>query len=1177
VRGCLPPMATLHEVWVDRGGTFTDCVLRAPEGLRAVKVRSSDAAPLEGIRRLLGLPADAPIPPCDLRVGTTVATNALLERRHTPTALVVDEGLGDLLAIDDQARPSLFAPWVPRDEPLVTVALEDPSRLGADGQVLRPVDGEAFRARVARAAERHALGAVAIAKLHANRQPRQERELAAALDGLGLHVVTSHEVAPTEGLLGRAHTALADAALTPALRSYVAFLQEHLPGSRLRFLKSDGGLVDAAGFRGRDALLSGPAGGVVAVAATARAARAARVLGLDMGGTSTDVCRWDGEHERRRESRVGPARVRAPMLAVHTVAAGGGSLLRMERGRASVGPESAGAVPGPLAYGHEDAIEPALTDAALVVGRARDDRFPFALDVARARAGLARLAGERSVEEFADGLVDLAAAKMGDALAEVSVGRGHDPTDHALVAFGGAAGQYACRVARHLGIRRILSHPFAGVLSAWGMGAAPQTWHGERDLGSRPLDDDTLAAAREALDDLGRAADLGAEEPERRATLRLRYRGGQSGLAVPWSDDLDGLRASFAERHRRTFGYVRDRDLEVVGVHLELRTAPPPPPFGDAVVEAGEPTSGRLHLGAGWLEVPVWRRERLPLDRELSGPLIVVEETGTLVVEPGFVVVRRGSDDLLEVLDRGEVEDDPRDLFRVEILAQTFAAIAERMGVVLRRTALSTNIRDRLDYSCAIFDHTGALVANAPHIPVHLGAMSASVRALLAERALPPGSAFVTNDPAAGGSHLPDLTVVAPVHDEAGVLRFFVAARGHHADVGGVTPGSMPARSHRLEEEGVVFRGVSAVRDGALDEEALRAVLEGGPHPARRPDENLADLEAQLAACHRGARELLALAAKHGADAVAADMRAVVDDAEAAVVEALRAIAPGEHTWTETLDDGTVIAVRLERHGERLTVDFTGTDPAVASNLNAPRAVTEACVLYAIRTLVGRPIPLNEGCMRPVDLVVPAGSLLDPPPDAAVAAGNVETSQRVVDAILAALGRMAPSQGTMNNLTFGDGTFGYYETLAGGIGAGEGRSGPSATHVHMTNSRITDPEILERRYPVRVRRFAVRRGSGGEGAWPGGDGLVRELEALAPLSVALISERRAAGARGLAGGHAAVPGLNEVLRADGSVEVLPGRVEVQLGVGDRLRIATPGGGGYGNPGATPSAPPPAER
>lgn len=1173
-------MVTLPEIWVDRGGTFTDCVLRDGATLRAVKVRSSDEAPLEGIRALLGLSEGDPIPPCDLRVGTTVATNALLERSHAPTALVVDLGFADLLAIDDQTRPRLFSPSAARPEPLPAVVLEDPARMDPSGRELRPVDAERFRAEITRAKERHGLAAVAIAKLHASRAPAHERALAAAIADLGLHVVTSHEVAPSTGLLGRAHTAVADAALTPALRRYVRFLQAHLPGSRLRFLKSDGGLVDAAGFRGRDALLSGPAGGVVAVAATARALGEPRLLGLDMGGTSTDVCRFDGEHDRRSESRVGPARVRAPMLAVHTVAAGGGSLVRLTTGadrRAAVGPASAGATPGPLCYGHPDATEPALTDAAIVLGRVRGERFPFPLQPGRARDGLRELAEAvgADVESFADGLITLAAATMADALAEVTVAKGHDPADHALAAFGGAAGQYACRVARQLGVRRIVSHPFAGVLSAWGMGAAPQSWHGAEDLGGAPLDSPSLegaSAALAALTEAGRAALEGeATELQTRPRLVVRYAGTQLGLEVAPSEDPAAVARAFAAAHERTFGYVRQRGLELVAARVEVRAAPPTPPFERAQVAERPPVDAELYLPGGWRKVPAWRREALPLDTPLSGPLLVMEETGTLVVEPGFTLVRRAADDVLVLEDTEPPAPAVDALFRVEVLAQRLAAVAERMGVVLRRSALSTNIRDRLDYSCAIFDGEGALVANAPHIPVHLGAMSASVKAILAahgDEGLPPKSAYLTNDPAAGGSHLPDLTVVAPVHDADGRLRFFVAARGHHADVGGLTPGSMPARSSTLAEEGVVFRGLQVVRDGALDEAAIRAVLEGGPYPARRPDENVADLEAQLAACRRGARELLALSEQLGADALREDMDAVLDDAEAAVKEAIGELPDGTHRWTETLDDGTAVAVAITVEGSRLRVDFSGTAPATRTNLNAPRAVTEACVLYAIRTLVDRSIPLNDGCMRPVTIHVPPGCLLDPPPEAAVAAGNVETSQRVVDAILAALGVMAPSQGTMNNITFGDGSFGYYETLAGGVGGAPGAPGPSATHVHMTNSRITDPEVLELRYPVRVRRFAIRRGSGGEGRWPGGDGLVRELEALAPLSLAVLAERRAEGARGLEGGRPAEPGVDEVVDTEGRARRIGGRCELELAVGETLRIATPGGGGYGSPSST---------
>lgn len=1231
-------MAAPMHVWIDRGGTFTDCIGRDPATgeTRVAKVLSGDDAPIRGVRALLELDPDAPLPPCDVRMGTTLATNALLERKGARCVLVVQAGFGDLLALDDQTRPALFDLSARRPAPLTDEVIEVEARVDATGRELTPLNVRAVRSALEAARERGA-EAVVVALLHAPAGPAHERAIAAVAREVGFEQVScSHEASASAGLLARAQTALVDAYLTPVLRRYLARLGERLPGSRLRLMQSSGDLVEAGRFRGKDAILSGPAGGVVACARIAEQAGRGQVLGFDMGGTSTDVSRWAGDHERQSEARVAGVRIRAPMIAVHTVASGGGSLCRFDGRRFTVGPESAGAEPGPLCYGHAEAREPALTDVALALGRLRGDRFPFALDAERARAGVAALAERAGLApaEAAEGLFAIAVEQMAAAIGEISTARGHDPREHALVLFGGAAGQYGCAVARRLGVRTILSHPWAGVLSAFGMGVAPVGWHGEAPtpgaLGAERVRE--AQAARAELEREGRAALEAAEGPDEadattaRAHLGLRYRGTETPLDVPLAEGAspEALREAFEARHRRRFGYARaGHPVEAtrLRVHLERAAAPVDPPPARAPGSPAPFDRAPLHVEEGWREVDVWRREDLPVDAPLAGPLLVLEDTGSLVVEPGFVL-RRRPDDLVVLEDaRGvpgaadsserrtsepadsasendeqaarldgrqdgpsgaaldtrpdagpDAQPDPGpearpvaapDPVRLEVFGNLFMSIAERMGAVLQRTALSTNIRDRLDFSCALFDGAGQLVANAPHIPVHLGSMGASVRAVRARHPrMAPGDVFVTNDPADGGSHLPDITLVAPVF--VGERRFFVASRGHHADVGGVTPGSMPPFSTRLVEEGVVFRGVPLLRGGELEEAAVRAVLEGGSHPARRPEENLADLQAQLAACRTGARLLEEACAREGAEAVAAYMGHVQDQGEAAVREALAALDLEGRSFEDALDDGSVIHVRLARAADgRVRIDFRGSAAAHPGNLNAPRAVTTACVLYVLRTLVERPIPLNAGCLRAVELVVPPGSLLDPPAGAAVAGGNVETSQRIVDVLLGAFGRAAASQGTMNNLTLGDGRFGYYETVAGGAGAGEGWDGGSAAHTHMTNSRITDPEILEQRFPVRVRRHALRRGSGGAGRWRGGDGVVRELEALRPLQVSVLSERRARAPWGLAGGAPGAKGRNVLVRADGSEEELGGRLGVELVPGEAIRLETPGGGGYG--------------
>ncbi len=1174
-----------HRIWIDRGGTFTDCVLWEPGtgAARAVKVLSTDRAPIDGIRALLGIPAPLPLPPCAIRMGTTLATNALLERKGARTVLVTDRGLGDVLRIGYQNRRELFALRIDTPSVLFERVVEVDGRLDASGAPLSRLDRDAL-ARELRDALASGIESVAVARIHAHLDGAGEREVAEVARAVGFRQVSlSHEVAPEEGLVGRGDTTVADAYLTPVLRRYVDTLLAELPGSRIDVMQSSGGLRDGRRFRGRDAILSGPAGGVVAVARVAEQVGRRAVVGFDMGGTSTDVCRYAGSLERTYETEVAGVRFRAPMIHLHTVAAGGGSLCRLDGSRFVVGPESAGARPGPLCYGDDAATEVALTDVAVALGRVQPFHFPFPLDVARSIAGLERVRAELrskgvdwSLDAVAEGFLRVAVENMAAAIREVSVARGHDVRDHAMVVFGGAGGQYAGAVARRLGIRELYFHPLAGVLSAMGIGAAPSSAHAEADLGRVPLESLGDAGAVFARLEAAARAELVADgcDPAAITTERridLRYRGTQTALGVDAEPgDEASLRARFEEAHATRFGYARPGfPIEACTARVEasarsdvgeVRELPAP--------DVSAPRTASMVVEGVRVEVPVFARRALAVGAPVDGPALVLDDTGTLVVEPGFSIVRR-DDGVLAMTDARGLADEARggddavaDPVLLEVFNNLFVSVGEQMGHVLRRTAQSTNIRDRFDFSCAVFDAEGGLVANAPHIPVHLGAMSESVRAVIRAHPAPrPGDAFVTNDPARGGSHLPDITVVSPVHGPDGALRFYVASRGHHADVGGVTPGSMPPFSTTLEEEGVVLRGERIVHRGVFDEARLRALLAGARYPARRPDENVADVEAHLAANQLGARLLDELSARYGFDRVRAYMGHVQANAGEAVREAIRALPDGTRAFEDQLDDGTRIAVRVHVHGDAMTVDFTGTAAATRTNSNAPRAVTVAALLYVLRTMVGRAIPLNAGCLAPVRLVVPEGSLLDPPPDRAVAAGNVETSQRVVDVLLGALGLAAASQGTMNNVTFGDATFGYYETIAGGAGALPDAGGASGVHTHMTNSRITDPEVLEARFPVRLRTFAIRRGSGGEGRHRGGDGLVREIELLAPLEVSVLSERRATRPFGLEGGEAGAAGRNLL---DG--RELPGRASAHAPAGAVLRIETPGGGGYGEPG-----------
>ena len=968
------------------------------------------------------------------------------------------------------------------------------------------------------------------------------------------------------------------------------------------------GLAEAGAFRGKDAVLSGPAGGLVALAAAAREAGFDKVIGFDMGGTSTDVSHYAGAFERTEETEVAGVRLRAPMLAVHTVAAGGGSICRFEDGRLRVGPQSAGADPGPAAYRRGGPLT--VTDCNVLLGRILPDRFPAVfgpvgdepLDVGAVRARFAELAREveaatgaaRSAEALAEGFLQVAVENMARAIKRVSTERGHDLADYALMSFGGAGGQHACRVAEALGVRTVLLHPLAGVLSAWGMGLAPLQATRARTIAA-PLDaagwrevEAALAAleaeARTALADQGAAA----AEVRIEVRLSLRYAGVDTAIPLPFAEPA-ALARAFEAEHRARFGFATpDRALVVETATVEATAGACSPAAAPIVPPGDTRLPERLEIVEAWFgaarrPAPVYARAELVAGATLAGPAIVQEATGTTVVEPGWRArVDAGGMLVLErtgAAPRRAPLDAAVDPLQLELFASRFMAAAEEMGSALQATASLVNIKERLDFSCAVFDAGGALVANAPHIPVHLGSMGESVKAVMADRAadgrgIVPGDAYMHNAPYSGGTHLPDITVITPVfaHEAGGELLCWVAARGHHADVGGLTPGSMPPDSRSIADEGALFDDVLLV-DGAtgeLREDEVRAILAASAHPARNPDENLADLRAQLAACAKGAAALRALYAAHGRAGVDAYMGHLQDAAAEAVRRRLPALADGAFAYE--MDDGAVIAValRLDRENGRLAVDFAGTSPQRPTNFNAPRAITRAAVLYWLRTLIATDIPLNDGCLRPVDLLIPEGSMLDPRPPGAVVAGNVETSQAITDALYGALlaagrGVVAASQGTMNNLTFGDGARQYYETICGGAGAGPGFAGADAVQTHMTNSRLTDPEVLETRFPVRVERFAIRRGSGGAGAWDGGDGVERRLVFTAPVTASILSGHRRVAPFGGEDGAPGALGENRVERADGRVEPLGGVDRRELSAGDALVILSPGGGGWGRP------------
>ena len=1197
------------QFWIDRGGTFTDVVGRRPDGtLVTHKLLSENPeqyrdAAVAGMRHLLGLSAGEPITPelveC-VKMGTTVATNALLERKGEPTLLIITRGFRDALRIAYQDRPRLFDRHIVLPELLYKRVIEAQERVGADGTVIEPLDEDHLRERLW-AAYDAGLRSVAIVFMHGWRWPAHEQAAAWLARSLGFtQVSVSHEVSPLMKLVSRGDTTVVDAYLSPILRRYVEQVAAEMPGVKLFFMRSSGGLTDARAFQGKDAILSGPAGGIVGMVRTAQLAKndlgGERVIGFDMGGTSTDVSHFAGEFERAFETQVAGVRMRAPMMSIHTVAAGGGSILAFDGARLRAGPESAGANPGPACYRRGGPL--AVTDANVMVGKIQPAWFPKVfgahanepLDRDIVVAKFSELAARieqatgtrRTPEQVAEGFIDIAVGAMANAIKKISVARGYDVTRYTLQCFGGAGGQHACRVADALGMERVFAHPLAGVLSAYGMGLADQSVMREAAVELRlaealPAVAERLAAlAAEAEAELRRqGASSGALHTHRR--VHLRYEGTDSALIVPYGTAAQ-IEAAFEAAYRQRFAFLmKERALVVEAVSVEAVGA------GDAPAESAQPLlpaapmpaaeTVRLFSGGRWWDAALVLREAAKPGLFVDGPAIIAERNATTVVEPGWRARVTALDHL--VLERVVPREAQRaigttvDPVMLEVFNNLFMNIAEQMGLQLQNTAYSVNIKERLDFSCALFDAQGNLIANAPHMPVHLGSMSESIKTVIARNAgaMRPGDVFALNDPYHGGTHLPDVTVVTPVFDEAGrEILFYVGSRGHHADIGGSTPGSMPPFSTRIEEEGVQIDNVKLVEAGRLREAEMLALLASGKYPSRNPQQNLADLKAQIAANEKGVQELRKMVAQFGLAVVQAYMGHVQDNAEESVRRVITKLKDG--AFTLALDNGAQIAVAIrvnaaERSAE---IDFTGTSAQLENNFSAPTAVCMAAVLYVFRTLVGDDIPLNAGCLKPLRVIIPEGSMLNPRPPASVVAGNVETSTCITNALYGALGAMAAGQCTMNNFTFGNQRHQYYETISGGSGAGPGFNGTSVVQTHMTNSRLTDPEVLEFRFPVRLESYAIRAGSGGAGQWRGGDGGTRRVRFLEPMTASILSNGRVHGAFGMAGGSPGQPGANRVERADGRVERLSHIGSVAMNPGDQFVIETPGGGGYGVPG-----------
>ena len=1203
------------QFWIDRGGTFTDVVARKPDGslvthklLSENPERYRDAA-VAGIRHLLGVAADAAIPGDKIdavKMGTTVATNALLERKGERTALFITRGFRDALRIAYQNRPRIFDRHIVLPELLYSDVTEVTERIGAHGDVLIPLDVEHTRRNLMKVYDA-GFRSIAIVLMHGYRYQQHEQLVAGMARAIGYtHVSVSHEVSPLMKLVSRGDTTVVDAYLSPILRRYVDTVAAELPDVRLMFMQSNGGLTDARRFQGKDSILSGPAGGIVGAIRTSLLAGFNKIIGFDMGGTSTDVSHFAGSHlsdmERAFDTQVAGVRMRAPMMSIHTVAAGGGSILHFDGARYRVGPDSAGAKPGPASYRGNGPLT--VTDCNVMLGKIQPRFFPpvfgangdrpLDAEVVTRRFGALALeiktstGDSRTPEQVAEGYIDIAVGNMANAIKQISVQRGHDVTEYTLCCFGGAAGQHACLVADALGMTRVFIHPLAGVLSAYGMGLADITAMRETavevtlDDASHGLLNGTLekvaAAARDELLRQGVA-------PERIRVVErvhLRYEGTDSPLVVGFGTIADMLK-QFEAAYRMRYSFLmpgRALIAEAVSVEAIGPSDAPAETAAPAARKHGSPPVAEtvsMHTGGKSHPTPVYRRAALAPGDKVRGPAIIAENNATTVVEPGWQAAATGLGHL--VLERITARPSRSaigtrvDPVMLEIFNNLYMSIAEQMGLRLANTAYSVNIKERLDFSCAIFNQHGHLIANAPHMPVHLGSMGESIRTVIREncgentkRRIQPGDVYVLNAPYNGGTHLPDVTVITPVFDDTGArILFYAGSRGHHADIGGITPGSMPPDSRVVEEEGVLIDNFLLVEQGRLRERETIALLSSGKYPCRNVAQNMADLRAMIAANEKGVQELRRMVAHFGLEVVHAYMRHVQDNAEESVRRVIDVLKDGKFSYA--MDHGAVInvAIRFNQQARSAVIDFTGTSSQLENNFNAPAAVCMAAVLYVFRSLVDDDIPLNAGCLKPIEVIIPERSMLNPRYPAAVVAGNVETSQCVTDALYGALGLMGASQGTMNNFTFGNERYQYYETISGGSGAGNGFDGADVVQTHMTNSRLTDPEVLEWRFPVLLEDFAIRRGSGGAGKWRGGNGAVRRVRFLEPMTAAILSGHRIVPPYGMAGGKPGAVGRNYVLRRDGIRVNLKGADKIEMKAGDVFVIETPGGGGYGAP------------
>jgi 5-oxoprolinase (ATP-hydrolysing) len=1206
-------MQKTWDFWIDRGGTFTDVIGRAPDGsLHPRKLLSENPeaykdAAVQGIRDLLGLKAGAPIPAgliADVKMGTTVATNALLERKGDRVLLLITKGFRDALRIAYQARPDIFAKQIILPEQLYERVIEVPERVRVDGTLETALDLDAVRDEVA-AAKTDGIDAVAIVFMHSWKFPDHEKAAEALCRDIGFaQISTSHAVSPLIKLVGRGDTTVVDAYLSPILSRYVQRVAGELgaksdaDGPNLMFMMSSGGLTAADMFQGKDALLSGPAGGVVGMVETANLAGFDKVIGFDMGGTSTDVAHYDGEYERAFDTEVAGVRVRAPMMRIHTVAAGGGSILHYADGRFQAGPDSAGANPGPACYRRGGPL--AVTDANVMLGKLQPDFFPAIfgqgqdqqLDADVVREKFAELASKigdgRTPEAVAEGFVTIAVENMANAIKKISVQRGYDVTEYLLNCFGGAGGQHACLVADALGMESVLVHPFSGLLSAYGIGLASVFASRQQAL-IKPLAEESVAEIEALIETLREkvfeelaAQGVPDEFTSWRPVLMIRYDGTDTALPVNFAErSIDKARTEFEKAHKAQFGFVYDsKPMIVESIDLQ---------GNDGRVAGRDETSRQTHDEAAaasemrkmfsegeWREAGVFRRENLRPGNRVAGPALVIESHQTIVVEPGWQAEITARDHVLlrriEKKRRMAALGTEADPVMLEVFNNLFMAIAEQMGVTLQNTAYSVNIKERLDFSCAVFDRTGALVANAPHMPVHLGSMDRSVETIIRLNAgdIHLGDVFALNAPYNGGTHLPDITVVTPVFsDDESEILFYAASRGHHADVGGTAPGSMTPLATVVDEEGILIDNFRIVSRGKFQEAELHTILTDHAWPARNPHQNIADLKAQIAANEKGVAELRKMVDHFGLDVVEAYMGHVQDNAAESVRRVLLRL-PDESVYEYPTDTGQVIKVKItvDREKREATVDFTGTSPVMKNNFNAPEPVARAAVLYAFRVMVENNIPMNAGCLRPINIIIPDGCMLRPSYPAAVVAGNVETSQHVTNAMFGAMGALANAQGTMNNLTYGNAQYQYYETICSGSPAGQfnngaGFNGTSGVHTHMTNSRLTDPEILELRFPVMLEDFHIREGSGGKGKWNAGDGTKRTVRFLEEMECAILSSHRGSAPRGVAGGGDGLVGMTQVRRVGGTVETLKACDQTVLQAGDAVIVTTPTPGGFG--------------